>query len=47
MQKRPLHGTGLELSVLGFGASSIASAEFRPIDVGEALRCVNIALDAA
>lgn len=44
MQKRPLHGTGLELSVLGFGASSIG-AEFRPIDVGEALRCVNIALD--
>ena len=44
MQKRPLHGTGLELSVLGFGASSIG-AEFRPIDVGEALRCVNIALE--
>ena len=44
MQKRPLHGTGLELSVLGFGASSIG-AEFRPIDVGEALRCVNLALE--
>ena len=44
MQKHPLHGTGLELSVLGFGASSIG-AEFRPIDVGEALRCVNIALE--
>ena len=44
MQKRPLHGTGLDLSVLGFGASSIG-AEFRPIDVGEALRCVNIALE--
>ncbi|MGC6441745.1 MAG: aldo/keto reductase [Rubripirellula sp.] len=44
MERRPLNGTGLELSVLGFGASSIG-AEFRPIDVDEALRCVNIALD--
>lgn len=44
MEKRALHGTGLELSVLGFGASSIG-AEFRPIDVDEALRCVNLALD--
>jgi aryl-alcohol dehydrogenase-like predicted oxidoreductase len=44
MQKRPLGNTGLELSVLGFGASSIG-AEFRPIDVPEALRCVNVALD--
>lgn len=44
MQRRPLGKTGLELSVLGFGASSIG-AEFRPIDVPEALRCVNVALD--
>ncbi|MCH1496392.1 MAG: aldo/keto reductase [Rubripirellula sp.] len=44
MERRPLNGTGLELSVLGFGASSIG-AEFRPIDVDEALRCVNVALD--
>ena len=44
MEKRALDGTGLELSVLGFGASSIG-AEFRPIDVDEALRCVNLALD--
>lgn len=44
MEKRALHGTGLELSVLGFGASSIG-AEFRPIDVDEALRCVNLSLD--
>lgn len=44
MQKRPLGKTGLELSVLGFGASSIG-AEFRPIDVPEALRCVNVAMD--
>ncbi len=44
MEKRPLGNTGLELSVLGFGASSIG-AEFRPIDVPEALRCVRVALD--
>ena len=44
MEKRPLGNTGLDLSVLGFGASSIG-AEFRPIDVPEALRCVNVALD--
>jgi aryl-alcohol dehydrogenase-like predicted oxidoreductase len=30
--------------VLGFGASSIG-AEFRPIDIPEALRCVQVALD--
>ncbi|MGB1814668.1 MAG: aldo/keto reductase, partial [Rubripirellula sp.] len=34
----------LDLSVLSFGASSIG-AEFRRVDVGEALRCVNVALD--
>ena len=44
MDKRPLAGTDLELSALGFGASSIG-AEFRPIDVPEALRCVRVALD--
>jgi aryl-alcohol dehydrogenase-like predicted oxidoreductase len=44
MQQRTLAGTGLELSVLGFGASSIG-AEFRPIDVPEALRCVRVGLD--
>jgi len=44
MKRRPLGETGLELSVLGFGASSIG-AEFRPIDVSEALRCVETALD--
>ncbi|MDB4331592.1 aldo/keto reductase [bacterium] len=44
MEKRPLNGTGLDLSVLGFGASSIG-AEFRPIDVDEALRCVSVALE--
>ena len=44
MEKRSLAQTGLELSVLSFGASSLG-AEFRPIDVGEALRCVNVAMD--
>ena len=44
MQQRPLGNTGITLPALGFGASSIG-AEFRPIDVGEALRCVNVALD--
>ena len=44
MEKRPLGKTGLELSVLSFGASSIG-AEFRPVDVGEAVRCVQTALD--
>ncbi len=44
METRPLGNTGLDLSVLSFGASSIG-AEFRPIDVPEALRCVRVALD--
>ena len=44
MERRPLGSTGLDLSVLAFGASSIG-AEFRPIDVPEALRCVRVALD--
>jgi aryl-alcohol dehydrogenase-like predicted oxidoreductase len=44
MKMRPLGKTGLELSALGFGASSIG-AEFRPIDVNEAIRCVNVAID--
>jgi L-galactose dehydrogenase len=44
METRPLAQTGLDLSVLSFGASSIG-AEFRPIDVPEALRCVRVALD--
>ncbi len=44
MERRPLADTGLDLSVLSFGASSIG-AEFRPIDIPEALRCVRVALD--
>ena len=44
MQTRPLGNTGLDLSVLSFGASSIG-AEFRSIDIADALRCVHVALD--
>lgn len=44
METRPLAQTGIDLSVLSFGASSIG-AEFRPIDVPEAIRCVQTALD--
>ncbi len=44
MQTRPLGRTGMELSILGFGASSIGQ-EFRQVDMGEALRAVHVALD--
>lgn len=44
MKKRPLGNTGLETSILGFGASSMG-AEFRNIDLNEALQCVQVALD--
>lgn len=44
MQLRPLTGTDLQLSVLGFGASPIGQ-EFRQVDLGEALRSVEVALD--
>ena len=44
MEKRPLGKTGLETSVLGFGASSMG-AEFRSIDLNEALQSCRVALD--
>ena len=44
MQHRPLGKTGLDLSVLSFGASSLG-AEFRSIDLQEALQSVRVALD--
>lgn len=44
MQKRKLGETGLELSVLSYGASSLGQ-EFRQVDMGEALRSVHVALD--
>jgi len=44
MQTRALGNTGLDLSILSFGASSIG-AEFRAIDLDDAVRCVRVALD--
>ena len=45
MQHRPLGKTGLDLSVLSFGASSLG-AEFRSIDLKEAINSVHVALNA-
>jgi len=44
VKTRPLGRTGLELPWLSFGASSLGQ-EFRPVDVGEALRAVRVALE--
>ena len=44
MKYRPLGRTGLEVSVLGFGGSSLGSA-FREIDEAEGIRTVHVALD--
>ena len=44
MQTRPLGRTGLRLPCLSFGASSLGQ-EFRPVDLGDALRSVREALD--
>ena len=44
MEKRPLGKTGLDLTVLSFGASSLGQ-EFRGVDISEALRSVRVALD--
>lgn len=44
MQHRPLGRTGLELPILSFGASSLGQ-EFRQVDLHEALRSVQVALD--
>ena len=44
MQFRPLGRTGLNLSWLSFGASSLGQ-EFRPVDLSEAMRSVRVALD--
>ena len=44
MKFRPLGRTGLQLSWLTFGASSLGQ-EFRPVDLNEALRSVHVALD--
>ena len=44
MEYRPLGRTGLEVSVLGFGGSSLGSA-FRDIDETEGVRTVHVAVD--
>ncbi|QDU31242.1 D-threo-aldose 1-dehydrogenase [Anatilimnocola aggregata] len=44
MELRPLGQTGLKLSQLSFGASSLGQ-EFRSVDLNEALRSVRTALD--
>ena len=44
MQYRPLGTTGLALPALSFGASSLG-AEFRQVDLQEAMRSVHTALD--
>lgn len=44
MQTRPLGRTGLQVPILGFGASSLGQ-EFRSVTLDEALRSVRVALD--
>ncbi|MGY8747003.1 MAG: aldo/keto reductase [Pirellulales bacterium] len=44
MEKRRLGNTGMDISVLSFGASSLG-AEFRKIDLNEAVKSVHVALD--
>ncbi|MCO6457735.1 MAG: aldo/keto reductase [Pirellulaceae bacterium] len=44
MQTRPLGKTGLDLSILSFGASSLGQ-EFRGVDLNQATRAVRVALD--
>ncbi|HEV7927627.1 MAG TPA: aldo/keto reductase [Verrucomicrobiae bacterium] len=44
MQKRPLGKTGLQVPILGFGASSIGQ-EFRRVNLDEALQSVRVALE--
>jgi len=45
MQLRSLGNTGMDLSILSFGASSLGQ-EFRAVDLDEALRSVRVALDS-
>ena len=44
MEHRQPGNTGLKLSALSFGASSLGQ-EFRDVDLGEAIRAVHVALD--
>ena len=45
MEHRRLGRTGMDLSILSFGASSLGQ-EFRGVDLNEAIRSVRVALDA-
>jgi L-galactose dehydrogenase len=45
LEKRPLGKTGLDLTTLSFGASSLG-AEFRNVDLQEVLQCIHVALDS-
>ena len=45
MELRSLGNTGIKLTSLSYGASSLGQ-EFRAVDIGEALRSVNVAIDA-
>lgn len=44
LEQRELGRTGINLSALSFGASSLG-AEFRSVDIDEAMRAVHVALD--
>ena len=44
LEYRKLGNTGLDVSVLGLGGSSLGSV-FRPVEIDEAIRCVHLALD--
>ena len=44
MQTRQLGKTDLQLPIVSFGASSLGQ-EFRPVQLGEALRSVHVALE--
>ena len=44
METRPLGNTGLDFTVLSYGASSLGQ-EFRGVDIGEALLSVRVAID--
>ena len=44
MEKRTLGNTGMDLTTLSFGASSLG-AEFRSVDLSEAFRSVHVAIE--
>ena len=45
MEKRHLQNTDMDLTALSFGASSLG-AEFRKVDIAEALKSVHVAIDS-